>query len=147
MGFLWRLSDSSSGESQHFQTCSKPKGLRQACSGYLHAFLTLNNLHGPRNPVNIYVSIYIRGRQTELWSKVTFIYDLPLTRLTEASHQAGGNQMSGWVFTRELYAASYRGAKAPPPPPLLWPTSLNAFNFALWHIALTEDKFLSVSSG
>lgn len=106
-GFLWRASDSSSGESQHFQTCSKPKGPHQACSNYLSALLPLNSLHGLQNPVNIYVSMYIRRRPTELWSNNSFIYDLALTRLTEASNQAGGNPMSSWVFARELSTASY----------------------------------------
>lgn len=88
--FFEGASNSSSGESQHFQTCSKPKGLRQACSSYLSALLPLNNLHGPQNPVNIYVSMYIRRGLTELWSNASFIYDLPLTLLTEASNQASG---------------------------------------------------------
>ncbi len=134
MGFLWRVSDSSSAESQHFQTCSKPKGLCEACFSYLTAFLPLNNLHGSRNPVNIYVSVYIRGRPTELWSNVPFIYDLRLTRLTEASNQAGGNQMSGWVFARELSTASYMGAKAFARPPCGLPSPLpSTFHFTLTH--------------
>ena len=135
-GFLWRVSDSSSGKSQHFQTRSKPKGLSRACLCYLPAPRTPNNLHGPRNPVNIYVSIYIKGRPMELWSNVPFIYDLPLTRLTEASNQAGGNQMSGWVFARELSTQPHtRGAKvfSHPPPPGLQSRLPSTSHFTLTH--------------
>lgn len=148
-GFLWRASDSSSDESQHFQTCSKPKGLRQACSSYLSALLPLNNLHGPQNPVNIYVSMYIRRRPTELWSNVSFIYDLPLTQLTEASNQAGGNHMSSWVFASELSTASCMGAKTfvrLSPPTMTYLSNCPQLFTSLLHIALTEVKFLSLYS-
>lgn len=144
-GFLWSASDSSSGESQHFQTCSKPGGLLQTCCSYLPAFVPLDNLHGPPNLVNIYVRVYIRGSPPELWSNVSFIYDLHLTRLTEASHQAGGNHMSGWVFARDLSMASYMGAKAsaPPPPPWAYLADCPRLLISPWHIAVTEVKFLS----
>lgn len=136
--FLWSASDSSSGKSQHFQTRSKPEGLRQVCFRFLSAFLPPNNLHGPQNPVNIYVSVYIRGRPTELWSNVPFIYDLPLTRLTEASNQAGGNQMSSLAFAGELCTASYTGTEAFAHPP--WATYATALlsPFLLCHITVTE---------
>lgn len=45
--FLWKASDSSSGESQHFQTRSKPKGLCQACSSYLLCFSTAEQFTWP----------------------------------------------------------------------------------------------------
>lgn len=125
LGFLWRVSDSSSGESQHFQTCSKPWRLHQACSSYLSTFLTLNDLHGPGKPVNIYVSIYVRGRLAEHWSNVAFIYDLPLT-LT----QAGGNQTSSWVFATEMSTASYMWTHASPTPRVA-PPILKALEFLM----------------
>lgn len=45
----------------------------------------LGNLHSAQTAVNIYVSTYIRGRPTERRSNAAFIFDLPLTRLAEAS--------------------------------------------------------------
>lgn len=147
-GFLWRASDSSSGESQHFQTCSKPKGLRQACFSYLPAFLPLNNLHGPQNPVNIYVSSYIRDRPTELRSNISFIYDPPLTRLTEASNQAGGNQMSAGCSPGSWAQLHTWGPRLSHVcPRSLWPTQPTALDFSLCSdtFAVKEVEFLSVS--
>lgn len=110
---------------------------------YLPAFITLNNLHGPRNPVNIYVSTYI----SELWSNGSLISDLPLTQLTEASTRAGRNNMSGRLFATDLSMASYVGGQGLCTHPLVaCPTACPQIFISFWHIAVTEFDFLSVSS-
>lgn len=109
---------------------------------YLPAFITLNNLHGPRNTVNIYVSTYI----SEFWSNGSLISDLPLTQLTEASTRAGGNHMSGRLFATDLSTASYVGGQGLCTHPLVaCPTACPQIFISFWHIAVTEFDFLSVS--
>lgn len=140
---LWRASDSWSGKSQHFQTCSKPKGLRQACAGYLFPPLPLNNLHCPQNAVNIYVSMYIRSSDQTTLSSMTFLWldsQKPLTRPGVIRCQAGCLPGS-WAQLHTLGAETFVHLL---PPSVAYLSNCPQHFASLRHIAVTEVKSPSV---
>lgn len=86
----------------------------------------LEDLHYAQKAVNIYVSIYIRGRPAERRSNAAFIFDLPLTRLAEASTlllllrcQAGCRPPTSHMCGSPLIPSRFHPPPGPGEPPSL----------------------------